>query len=186
MTATEHPQDRGATPPYEIRASARRTRSVTAFREGGRIVVVVPASLSERRRRDIVPGLVQQFLGREARRRPPRSDGELTLRAGRLWDADLADVLGPPPAFGVRWSEAQRSRWGSCTPDSGEIRLSTRLRQLPDWVVDYVLVHELVHLVEPHHSARFWKLVGRHPGTERARGFLEGVEHVGVHGTPAG
>ena len=171
-------------PDYEIRASARRTRSMTAFRESGRIVVVVPAALSERRRRELVPGLVQQFLQREARRRPPRSEQALTERARQLWEAHLAAAVGDPPPFGVRWSSSQRTRWGSCTTATGEIRVSTRLRELPDWVLDYVLVHELAHLVEPHHSPRFWTLVGRLPGTERARGFLEGVDHVTSQGLP--
>jgi predicted metal-dependent hydrolase len=47
---------------------------------------------------------------------------------------------------------------------------------MPEYVVDYVLVHELAHLIEPSHDARFWALVARYPRAERARGFLEGVE----------
>ncbi len=54
------------------------------------------------------------------------------------------------------------------------IRLSHRLQAMPSWVVDYVLVHELAHLVEPSHSAAFWRLVDGYPHSERARGFLEG------------
>jgi predicted metal-dependent hydrolase len=54
------------------------------------------------------------------------------------------------------------------------IRLSHRLRPMPVWVLDYVLVHELAHLVEPTHSTAFWRLVARYPDAERAKGFLEG------------
>ena len=69
----------------------------------------------------------------------------------------------------------QERRWGSCTPSTGTIRLSDRLREMPSYVVDYVLVHELVHLLVPGHGPDFWALVARYPLTERARGFLDGV-----------
>lgn len=172
---------------YVIRPSSRRTRSVTAFREGGTIVVVVPAALSERQRRTLAPGLVEQFLRKEERSRPPRAEQALTERACELWDAHLAGVAGcERPPFGVRWSTAQQARWGSCTASTGEIRVSSRLRELPGWVLDYVLVHEMVHLLEHDHSSRFWRLVDAFPGTTRARGFLEGVDHVTAHGLPPG
>ena len=74
----------------------------------------------------------------------------------------------------MRWVGNQNQRWGSCTPDTQEIRLSTRLQPMPAWVVDYVLVHELAHLYVSDHSAAFWDLVGHYPQTERARGFLDG------------
>lgn len=66
----------------------------------------------------------------------------------------------------------QNSRYGSCSPADASIRLSSALAEMPRWVRDYVLVHELAHLVEANHSKDFWALVNRYPLTERARGYL--------------
>ncbi|SMO51962.1 M48 family metallopeptidase [Propioniciclava tarda] len=163
-------------PSYQIRESARRRRTLTAFREGGQLVVVVPATLSARQRRELVPPLVARFLAKEVKRSAPRGDAELTERLGELYRRYLAPVGGPMPSVGARWVTNQNSRWGSCTPSTGEIRLSHRLRDMPGWVVDYVLVHEAVHLIERDHSARFHALVARYPHTERAKAFLDGVQ----------
>lgn len=163
--------------PYEIRRSRRRTRTMSAFREAGRVVVVVPEHLTTLQQRELVPDLVERFLAKERRRAAPRGDDELTRRAHRLFEAHIAPVVGhPPPAFGVRWVGNQQARWGSCTPSTGEIRISERLRDFPAWVVDYVLLHEAAHLVEREHNERFWSLVNAYPLSERARGFLEGVD----------
>ncbi|MBM3461555.1 MAG: M48 family metallopeptidase, partial [Armatimonadetes bacterium] len=75
----------------------------------------------------------------------------------------------------ISYVSNQNSRWGSCSPGSRRIRLSHRLANMPAFVLDYVIVHELAHLVEPNHSRRFWKLVNRYPHAERAIGFLMGV-----------
>ena len=74
----------------------------------------------------------------------------------------------------MRWANNQQERWGSCTPADGTIRISTRLRGLPAWVLDYVILHELAHLIVPKHGPRFWRLLEAYPRTERARGYLEG------------
>ncbi|MET1062604.1 MAG: M48 family metallopeptidase, partial [Aeromicrobium sp.] len=66
-------------------------------------------------------------------------------------------------------------RWGSCSSGDRSIRLSHRLRGMPPYVVDYVLVHELAHLIEANHSRRFWALVDAFPHATQAKGFLEGV-----------
>ena len=71
-------------------------------------------------------------------------------------------------------------RWGSCTPTLGTIRISTRLAKFPDWVIDYVIAHELAHLDVPDHSDAFWELTNRYPKAERAIGYLiakSGDEH---------
>ena len=158
----------------EVRRSARRRRTVTAYREKGRTVVLIPAAFSPAEERRWVAQMVAKLQTREERRRRSLGgDGELMARARALSAAHL-DGLAQPAS--VRWVDNQHRRWGSCTPADRSIRLSSRLRAMPEYVVDYVLVHELVHLIEPRHDERFWALVGRYPRAERARGFLEGVE----------
>ena len=162
-------------PRVEVRRSARRRRTVTAYRERDAIVVLIPQAMSRADERRFVDDLVRKVLKREANRAAPQRDPELAARASVLVDRYLAATLREPlKPRSVSWVTNQSQRWGSCTPSSGAIRLSHRLQPLPSWVVDYVLIHELVHLVEPTHSARFWQLVACYPESERAKGFLEG------------
>jgi predicted metal-dependent hydrolase len=66
----------------------------------------------------------------------------------------------------------QRTRWGSCGPN-GHITLNWRLLVMPDWVADYVMVHELMHLKRLDHSPAFWKLVAAaYPRYRDARQWL--------------
>ena len=165
------------TPPVELRRSARRRTTVTVFRENGRLVAVVPARISRREIDTVVPGLVERFVRREQARRPPQEPDELSQRAQALWERHLARAAGEPlPPFTVRWVTNQNHRWGSCTPADGTIRLSDRLRPMPAWVVDYVLLHETLHLVEHGHTRRFHDLLAHYPLAERAHGYLEGYQ----------
>ncbi|WP_231502907.1 M48 family metallopeptidase [Blastococcus sp. URHD0036] len=160
--------------PIEVRRSTRRRRTVTAYRESGRTVVLIPAAFTPAEERRWVAQMVAKLQTREERRRRSLgADDELVARARAL---SAAHLDGVPQPSSVRWVDNQQRRWGSCTPSDGSIRLSSRLRGMPEYVVDYVLVHELAHLIEPSHDQRFWTLVARYPRAERARGFLEGVE----------
>jgi predicted metal-dependent hydrolase len=158
----------------EVRRSSRRTRTVTAYRERDTIVVVIPQRMSKADEQTFVRDMVQKVLAREARALAPQGDEELAIRAHHLAATYLAPAVDqlPLPA-GVFWVTNQQQRWGSCTPSTGLIRLSHRLQPMPAWVVDYVLLHELAHLVEPTHSDRFWRLVSRYPAAEKAKGYLE-------------
>ena len=172
-------------PQVVVRRSARRTRTVTAYRERDSIVVLLPLQMSAAEERRCVAEMVTKVLAREARRSAPRTDDDLMARARELSARYLASATShQTQPTGVVWVPNQRRRWGSCTPSTGAIRLSDRLRSMPDWVVDYVLLHELAHLVEPTHSARFWSLVDRYPQAERAKGFLDG--YLAGAGSPAG
>nr|PZN48085.1 MAG: metal-dependent hydrolase [Actinomycetota bacterium] len=153
----------------EVRRSARRRRTVSAYRDGDKTIVLLPAGLSRTDEERWVRRMLDRLAAKEQRRRP--TDEDLMERAKEL-SARYLDGKAVPRS--VRWVENQRHRWGSCTPDQGTIRISSRIRGMPAWVVDYVIMHELVHLLVPGHGPRFWKLVERYPRAERARGFLEG------------
>jgi predicted metal-dependent hydrolase len=153
----------------EVRRSARRRRTVSAYRDGGRTVVLIPARMSREEERQWVTRMLERLGAQEQRRRP--SDEALLARASELSRRHLEGSAVP---LSVRWVDNQATRWGSCTPADGSIRISTRLRGLPSWVLDYVLMHELAHLLVPGHGPQFWALVEDFPRTERARGFLEG------------
>lgn len=154
----------------EVRRSRRRTRTVSAYRENDAIVVLIPARLSRAEERQWVTTMVERVTKSEQRRRP--SDDYLVRRAVDLSHSYLAGRAEPAS---VRWVSNQNARWGSCTPGDRTIRISERVRQMPAYVVDYVLLHELTHLIVHGHGDEFWAWVNRYPLTERARGFLEGV-----------
>jgi predicted metal-dependent hydrolase len=160
-------------PVVEVRRSQRRRRTVSAYRDGERVVVLIPAQFSRAEEREWVDRMLERLDAREQRTR--RSDDELQARAQRLAARYLPDLPGAARAASVRWVQNQNGRWGSCTPADRTIRLSHRVQDMPDWVIDYVLLHELAHLVVPSHSNDFWALVARYPKAERARGYLEGV-----------
>ncbi|HEX6247679.1 MAG TPA: M48 family metallopeptidase [Nocardioidaceae bacterium] len=169
-------------PTVEVRRSRKRRRTVSAYREDDRVVVMIPARLSAEEEQEWVTTMLERLERSERRRRP--SDAGLERRAIALSDRYLGGLAQPAT---VRWVDNQNSRWGSCTPADRTIRLSTRLRGMPSWVIDYVLVHELAHLIEAGHTPEFWGWVDRYPKAERAKGFLEGVacaSHLGVRAEP--
>ena len=151
----------------EVRRSARRKKTISAEILGDVLVVSVPERLSKAEEDRWVAEMSQRMAERKRRDRL-NNDGALWRRACELADR-YVDGVRPSE---ITWVTNQRSRWGSCSPDDGSIRLSVGLADYPTWVRDYVIVHELAHLVYADHSDRFWKLVERYPLTERARGFL--------------
>lgn len=153
----------------EVRRSVRRRRTVSAYREGDTVVVLIPATLSKREEKRWVDEMVTRLERSEARTRP--SEEQLAVRAKQLNDEIFG---GLAEASSVRWVDNQRSRWGSCTPADRSVRLSSRLQGMPTWVIDYVIVHELAHLLVPGHGDEFWAWVNRYPKSERARGYLLG------------
>jgi len=132
--------------------------------------VLIPARFSADEERAWVDAMILRLAAGDKRRRP--SDAQLLARATDLSRRFLGGLAKP---VSIAWVTNQSSRWGSCTPADGTIRISARVKGMPSWVLDYVILHELTHLLQPGHGGEFWSLLGSYPRTERARGYLEGV-----------
>jgi predicted metal-dependent hydrolase len=156
--------DAAAPPPLEVEVvrSAKRRKTVSASIVDGRVVVRMPSFMTKAQEEEYVAALVARL---ERQRRSDQVD--LPTRA-----AALARRYKLPTPRSIRFVTNQSQRWGSCTPSTGEIRLSDRISGFPGWVLDAVIVHELAHLVHLHHTPAFWELAHRYPRTERAYGFL--------------
>lgn len=174
--------------PVEVRRSARRRRTVAAFWEDGTAVVAIPAHFSGVQEREWVHRMLEKLRlqgnrgATGAGKRRARNDGELAAHAAALSARYLGGRAVPTS---VRWVTNQNSRWGSATPSEGTIRLSHKLQPMPQWVIDYVLLHELAHLLVAAHNAAFWRLLEAYPETDRAKAFLEGVSFATARGLPA-
>ncbi len=149
-------------PVVEVVRSAKRRKTVGAQLIGDTLKVTVPSWMPA--------ADVDRWVTEMTRRYARKHTTELIDLPRRA--RQLAAELGLPHPTSIRWAGDLRSRWGSCTPATGAIRLSSRLAGFPGWVLDYVVVHELCHLVEAGHTPAFWALVARYPKTERARGYL--------------
>ncbi len=158
----------------EVRRSARRKRTVSARRDGGRTIVMIPATMSEADEKRVVAELVAKLDARaKSRSGGHTSDQALADRAQELADKYLPEAPAPQS---VRWVSNQNQRWGSCTPARGTIRLTDRLQEMPQYVIDGVLVHELAHLLVSGHGPDFDELVNRYPKINQAMAFLDGVQ----------
>ncbi|GHG47442.1 metal-dependent hydrolase [Sinomonas cellulolyticus] len=169
----------------EVRRSARRRKTVSAFWEGSTAVVAIPAAFTAAQEAHWVERMVARLKRDTERRAAPASDEALVARA---LDLSRRYFDGRAVPASIRWVTNQRRRWGSCTPSQRTIRLSHELRGMPDWVVDYVIVHELAHLLVSGHGPAFWRLAEAYPRLAEAKAFLAGVAFAGrlpSEGAPA-
>jgi len=154
----------------KIIRSKKRKKTISAREVGGQFVVQAPASMSDAELQPIIENLKNRWEKRQAKSK--LDDKALRRRAQEM---NRRYFKGKLRWNSIKWVANQNSRFGSCTPSNGAIRLSHRLASMPAFVRDYVIVHELAHLLEANHGPKFWQLVNRYPKTERARGYLMAV-----------
>ncbi len=151
--------------------SARRKRNISAYRQGGRIIVSIPARMSKADEHAIVPEMIAKIRSQEQARTP--SEERLMERTHDLM-ASLAPEITTRPAS-INW-RPMRERWGSCTSIDRTIRISDRLKLAPDYALDYVLFHEAIHLEHFDHGAAFTEVLARFEDSELASAYLDGYE----------
>ncbi len=154
----------------KISRSDRRRKTVSAVLadDGRTIEVQAPAGMSDADLAPVVERLKRRILHRVEMR--SGADDEWLVARARELNAKYFD--GKLRWREIRFVSNQDHRYGSCSPRDGTIRISHRVAAMPVWVRDYVIVHELAHLLEANHGAHFWRLVNRYPLAERSRGFL--------------
>lgn len=157
-------------PDRRLKKSARWTRE-----RDGTVILRVPYRLPRQNLEKILSDIEKQ-IARQRKPMPGRTDEDLQSRAvyvnRKFFGGDL-------DWSSIRWVSNMSNRLGSCTnggPTDGQIRISERVRDWPQWVVDYVIAHELAHRKHPNHSQEFWAyLRTAFPQTEKALGFIQGV-----------
>jgi predicted metal-dependent hydrolase len=176
MAVSAHSAALGVPAPFQVEVvrSARRKRTVGAQLRGDVLTITVPSWLPQSDEAHWVEVMTRRFLRQRA-----ASDLDLTERARQL-----AARYSLPLPGSIRWVESMTTRWASCTPGTGAIRVSDRLAAAPPWVLDYVLMHEMAHLVHANHGRSFWALVHRYPKSERAIGYLTALSTLDLE--PAG
>ena len=140
---------------------------MTVREKDGYYEVLAPADWSDDLLQPVIARLVRRLQKRQTRK--ALDDAALERRAASMNERYFEGRL---QWRSIVWVSNQDRRWGSCSPQEGTIRISHRLATYPSWVLDYVIMHELAHLVIAAHNSRFWHVVARYTLTERARGYL--------------
>lgn len=151
----------------KIIRSEKRKHTISARVCGGELFIYLPVGMPESEEKKWIEKMSKRMEAKMQKR--SLDDGFLLKKAKEL---DYKYFDGRLKINSIEFVTNQTSKFGSCTPRLSTIRISHRLAEMPEWVLSYVVVHELAHLVHPNHSTAFWQLVNKYPYSERARGFL--------------
>jgi predicted metal-dependent hydrolase len=158
-----------------LRVTRKRVKNINVRMVGNELRVSAPPWVSKGELDEAILTLARRIIRRERARKINGSDEalEMARRVAKRFPNQPEIVI-------ARFSTQQRSRWGSYSTRTRTIQLNAALRQMPPWVLEAVVAHELAHIEHPDHSPAFWALLRRVcPQTDRARAFLEGVSWLG-------
>ena len=157
------------TPPQvTIVRSPQRKKTIQTKYAHGHLWIYLPAGMSSRDETKWVERMIQRNQRSVKKQTLKESDPWLQQRAQEMNRKYFEGAL----TFSICYVTNQQSRFGSCTSMDKTIRISDRVKTMPSWVQDYVIIHELAHLLYPDHSKNFWKIVNQYKYAERAKGYL--------------
>ena len=149
--------------PVKIIRSTKRKKSVSGKLQEGTLIIRAPSRMSDAELAPIIANLKKRL---QKKLTPiAKTDDEAEQIAQQL-NQQYFD--GKLRWQSIRFVTNQNGRYGSCTPANGTIRLNHRLANMPNWVLTYVIMHELAHLLAANHGPNIWALVNRYPLAERA------------------
>ncbi len=152
----------------EVKRSRRRKRTISARLDDDIMYVYAPVDTPEKELHNIIKTFEKRFARRNLRRKldKERNLREVFNKLNRIYFDGKIEIKS------IEYVTNQQKRYGSCNHKKKTIRMSHYLARMPGWVRDYVIIHEMAHILEPNHSEAFWDIVYRYKLVERARGFL--------------
>ena len=152
----------------EVRRSKRRKRTISARLDGDIMYVYAPVDTPEKELHKIIKTFEKRFARRNLKRKLNKEDNlrEVSNKLNKIYFDGKIKIKS------IEYVTNQQKRCGSCNYKKKTIRIAHYLAHMPEWVRDYVIIHEMAHILEPNHSKAFWDIVYRYKLVERARGFL--------------
>jgi hypothetical protein len=148
--------------------SKRRKKTISCKIVDGKLLIYVPMELTQKQEKEYIEKIIKRI--QEKRRREILNRDENLFKRAQYLNKKYFN--GKLKIQTVEYVTNQSTIFGSCSVNSGIIRISDRIADMPKWVRDYVILHELAHLLYPNHSKKFWEKVNQFKYAERARGYL--------------
>lgn len=165
----------------KITRSEKRKSTIGARIKNGIMYVNAPVDIPDIKLQKIIEKFKLRFEKKKLKRELSKTHNLMEI----LQRLNERYFEGKIQVNSIEYSANQDKKFGCCNCKARIIRISHQLAQMPDWVRDYVIIHEMAHIIEPNHSDSFWDIVNRYKLAERARGYLiakgfesEGEENV--------
>jgi predicted metal-dependent hydrolase len=153
----------------------KRVKNINARLHDATLSISAPLSTPQATLDQVIPDLARRLV-RRVRARQVNAEEDALALAQKV----AARFPNRPSVAQVQFVTTQEARWGSYSSATRTIRLNAALREMPRWVLEAVVAHELAHVTHHNHGPGFWKLLRSvYPDTDRADAFLAGVSWLG-------